>query len=816
MSRNPGPVPQRLSFAQVAAAGNRPVQKPKLPESTNQNEKSQKHAPSQHGGSGVPLVAPPKSPPNGFHGQQNGHAKTNGSTSNVEHITSALQNVALDPHVSAAAKSGSNSNKATLLKQESSDARSSVSRHTILLDEKESLRPDDSASMQAATEGDGFTPPESEIAGQRKELELERAFGNQIHVIHETENSRMVAQRALLERPAGFITNSNALPASATAPAAETYQVTSSSAPRMDPDPSPGLVTPPDDKLLEALASPKDRLFVLKIEQDMIDFVKDPKETELQLPQTNSFYRMLSHKLAEYYFLGHVYDETSTSVRIYRQPYSRTPPPLAGYDMGTPGPTPPLSSTRQIMQRGSKHTGSRENDVVNGAVAIPQNWSEDGGDGIAQNNSDEGKEDLVDGKDKTNLTREQREKRYNEARERIFKAAPKTLVADENGTAANEATTGVSRSSSSSGVKKNRRQKKPKDDSFQARSAYQLHGGHAMLQPSQAPSPYGTTYPAPLSPFAAMNGTAPAFQPNYAANYASMSPSSSQQGFLNSNPWATSDAFGQNMYGSSASVAAQYSPMQFGNASPMQPHNTPGANYASQATPKARNPPLATYGQPTQTQHLQDQSNWSQMGYGYGYAQQMPFGDPSMSAANQNMNPMVYGMQYGVPNGFMQAGLNNYAPISPAAYGNAPPHYNPQAQSFVPQMPQQPQPSTPNQVNPTNGWFSSPPPPPLQRQMSNNSFASSHTPAQFAPSPARQVVPSPAHRPPGGRASNQSNQSSIAKFASQQASLPAKPPPTSSSLSFQPPKYSSDKTQPLPVNPLAGAGLENGKRGHAE
>jgi len=37
----------------------------------------------------------------------------------------------------------------------------------------------------------------------------------------------------------------------------------------------------------------------------------------------NAFYRMLSHKLADYYFLGHLIDESMSSVRIFRTPHCR-------------------------------------------------------------------------------------------------------------------------------------------------------------------------------------------------------------------------------------------------------------------------------------------------------------------------------------------------------------------------------------------------------------------------------------------------------------------------------------------------------------
>lgn len=39
----------------------------------------------------------------------------------------------------------------------------------------------------------------------------------------------------------------------------------------------PNIPAIPDEKLIEALQSPRDRLFVVKIEQDFIDFIKDPR-----------------------------------------------------------------------------------------------------------------------------------------------------------------------------------------------------------------------------------------------------------------------------------------------------------------------------------------------------------------------------------------------------------------------------------------------------------------------------------------------------------------------------------------------------------
>jgi hypothetical protein len=39
----------------------------------------------------------------------------------------------------------------------------------------------------------------------------------------------------------------------------------------------PTLPAEPDEKLLEALQSPRDRLFIVKLEQDFIDFIKEPR-----------------------------------------------------------------------------------------------------------------------------------------------------------------------------------------------------------------------------------------------------------------------------------------------------------------------------------------------------------------------------------------------------------------------------------------------------------------------------------------------------------------------------------------------------------
>jgi hypothetical protein len=73
-------------------------------------------------------------------------------------------------------------------------------------------------------------------------------------------------------------------------------------------------------------------------------------------------------------------------------------------------------------------------------------------------------------KDKSKLTREEREAQYKAARERIFGDFQESVTSENASTGDNSAS--LSRSSSSSGRRKTRKNKTPKDDSFEARSAY--------------------------------------------------------------------------------------------------------------------------------------------------------------------------------------------------------------------------------------------------------------------------------------------------------------------------------------------------------
>lgn len=154
-------------------------------------------------------------------------------------------------------------------KPPSLDGKSITSGTTFALDEKESLRPDDSASVKAAEDDDTFSGRGSIVAGSRIGSEAAaRAYRTQYYA----EERR--GAPPMQERQSQGV---------------DTPQSGSSGPPNGDDGKPKALMDTapegfslfyrqtPDDKLLEALESPKDRIFLLRLEQSVIEFVKSSK-----------------------------------------------------------------------------------------------------------------------------------------------------------------------------------------------------------------------------------------------------------------------------------------------------------------------------------------------------------------------------------------------------------------------------------------------------------------------------------------------------------------------------------------------------------
>ncbi|KAF6010432.1 hypothetical protein HII13_003207 [Brettanomyces bruxellensis] len=61
-----------------------------------------------------------------------------------------------------------------------------------------------------------------------------------------------------------------------------------------------------------------DRMFVLNLESEIVDFIVKPNVDSWKLTPLNSYYRLLTHKLAEYYNLGHILSNDGYSMVLFK------------------------------------------------------------------------------------------------------------------------------------------------------------------------------------------------------------------------------------------------------------------------------------------------------------------------------------------------------------------------------------------------------------------------------------------------------------------------------------------------------------------
>ncbi|KAI5784661.1 hypothetical protein EDC01DRAFT_631971 [Geopyxis carbonaria] len=169
-------------------------------------------------------------------------------------------------------------------------------------------------------------------------------------------------------------------------------------------------VDQPDPRLMDALANPRDRLFVIRLEKDLIDFVNEKSCDVFDMPQINSYHRLLAHKMAEYYRLTHVADVTGGSVRMFRGQAARIPPtqlcdwPTSIPEQAQQKPVPgPAKSAVKIMRRTPSDKGSPRHSTT------------------ASKAGSEASSDHGDSSTSAKTSREEREAAYQEARARIFK-----------------------------------------------------------------------------------------------------------------------------------------------------------------------------------------------------------------------------------------------------------------------------------------------------------------------------------------------------------------------------------------------------------
>ncbi|KAI7607402.1 hypothetical protein KC343_g13088, partial [Hortaea werneckii] len=528
-------------------------------------------------------------------------------------------------------------------KPPSLDGKSVASGTTFALDEKESLRPDDSASAKAADDEEIFSPPNSSLPASRMSSDDARAFHDQLREI-----SSMDPQRRSMT-PQGF--RQPSLPQKGVLyvpPQGPGMGAVPNS--RTDPEQQSPVDVQPDPKLLEALESPRDRIWVLKLEQDIYDFVKDPKEASLNLPQCNAYHRMLAHKIADYYLLGHIVDDSASAVRLYKTPNCRIPPPLTGITTpSTAASTPPPPAPQMKILRRGIDAGPV---LANGSNVPSKSGSEDGSED--------------DKKPKPPATREEREARYEAARLRIMGSA-KPTESPEDSRPKND-----SRSSSVTGKKSKKKQRSNSEDGFEARSAYSAYytppyNAHGLNASSYGFPPFMDSAQGQQSatPVAFHQSVAPQGFSPYAAQMASGMPWAAQGfpagGGTNQSSWPQQPQPGFDLAANFQHAMSFQPPAQStqaANASPYQQQYYGGhQSWTSQGYPTSNgqgNPPSSAYFAGNQYRPQSSAGNQGNQNYQYGQLPSQALGRPPSKLEH---------------------------PL-PGSYKGK--HFNPQSQTFVP------------------------------------------------------------------------------------------------------------------------------------
>uniref|UniRef100_A0A8C2BEU1 R3H domain containing 2 n=1 Tax=Cyprinus carpio TaxID=7962 RepID=A0A8C2BEU1_CYPCA len=71
--------------------------------------------------------------------------------------------------------------------------------------------------------------------------------------------------------------------------------------------------------------NPRDRMMLLKLEQDILDFIVDENNQYKKFPQMTSYHRMLLHRVAAYFGMDHNVDQTGKAVIINKTSNTRIP-----------------------------------------------------------------------------------------------------------------------------------------------------------------------------------------------------------------------------------------------------------------------------------------------------------------------------------------------------------------------------------------------------------------------------------------------------------------------------------------------------------
>ncbi|NXO61853.1 R3HD2 protein, partial [Phainopepla nitens] len=143
--------------------------------------------------------------------------------------------------------------------------------------------------------------------------------------------------------------------------------------------------------------NPRDRMMLLKLEQEILEFISDNNNQFKKFPQMTSYHRMLLHRVAAYFGMDHNVDQTGKAVIINK-----------------------TSNTRIPEQRFSEHIKDEKN------AEFPQRFILKRDDTSMDRDDNQIRLPLQDGRRSKSI--EEREEEYQRVRERIFAREPVPLV----------------------------------------------------------------------------------------------------------------------------------------------------------------------------------------------------------------------------------------------------------------------------------------------------------------------------------------------------------------------------------------------------
>ncbi|KAI8996516.1 hypothetical protein BD414DRAFT_455322 [Trametes punicea] len=166
----------------------------------------------------------------------------------------------------------------------------------------------------------------------------------------------------------------------------------------------------PDEQILEALRSSKDRIYVLKLGEQMEALIKD-RRARIDLTPATSYQRLLVHRCSAYYKLSPETDPITKNIIVYYRSDSRIPPRRICELVPAEESAQP---TIQIMRRPRGRQHSQPGSTAGEDADTSDVDASEAGSIGSRNNAG------ASAAAKRYKTIEEREAAYNEARSRIF------------------------------------------------------------------------------------------------------------------------------------------------------------------------------------------------------------------------------------------------------------------------------------------------------------------------------------------------------------------------------------------------------------